>query len=118
MKRSYTYVINFILDQTVPLKTMLVKASHPKWITSEFKKLVHKRDVYKKEFIKFRTTESWEAFRHMRNTVVRLKRKLKANELKVLAAESKNKLKKAWQMFNDQIGRGKVMSLRKKGIYP
>jgi len=117
------FTLNHILDQNIPVKTVHMKPNQPKWLSAEFKKLVHLRDNAKKQFTSSKSRVTWERFRRLRNNVLALKRKLKAKELQNAAkvlARSNNKSKVEWRLFNDEIGRRKcqpkINSLNRAGV--
>ena len=105
--------IVLILDQTIPNKTVKVKTNQPKWLTPEFKRLIHVRDNAKKQFISSKSRETWARYQSLRKNVNAAKRKLKASELKRAVqslSQSTNKSKIEWKLFNQEIGRSKVNS--------
>jgi len=108
--KMLSYFTNYVLDQTLPMKTILVKTKQPKWLTADFKRLLHRRDSAKAQFQKSRTRESWENFRCLRNEVNVSKNKLKSKELRRVAndcSKSENKSKVEWRQWNEEIDRGK-----------
>jgi len=97
----------------VPMKTVLVKSQRPKWLTSEFKRLLHSRDRAKKQFLNSRSAASWEKYRVQRNRVHQEKRRLKAAALNKAAkrgSKTMNRSKVEWKILNQEIGRGKSHS--------
>ena len=108
--KVFFFLTNFILDKTVPVKSVLVKSQHPKWLSADFKLILHSRDRAERQFHVSRTPQSWEYYRVKRKQVNHEKRKLKAAAMKHSANQSDrtvNRLKVEWKLFIEGIGRGK-----------
>jgi hypothetical protein len=108
--RVFVSTVLVILDSTAPIKTILVKARLPKWMTPEFKKLLHERDKFRALFTRLRTEGSWEMYRKFRNRAIALKKSLKAAGIRGAVEESAklmNKAKAHWRAFNEVVGRNR-----------
>jgi len=111
--KTCTSILHFSLDKTIPVKTVLVKAYRPKWLTAKFERVLHSRDSALKIFLSSRSQASWRNYRLKRNQAVLEKRKLKAEALTSAAnqgALTMNSSKAEWRLLNEEIGRGKKRS--------
>ena len=52
-----------IVDKHAPLRTMLVRARNSPWITSELKKQMHDRDIFKMKSSKSTDPNDWTQFK-------------------------------------------------------
>jgi hypothetical protein len=120
--RVFHFTVLHVLDSTAPIKSVLVKSRLPKWLTPDFKRLLHLRDNLKKHYNALRTPESWDLYRKARNLAIKLKKELKRAGVRAeveRVSRSVHKSKAHWKIFNEISGRSKqkivIPSLVKHG---
>lgn len=106
--KVFHVTIKHVLDVHAPLRSINVKARKKKWISPEFDTISRKVEKAGRKYKASRDQENFAAYKIIRNKANRMKTKLKYNAIKISVTENLKKSKKAWEIMNCEIGRGKI----------
>ena len=106
-----------ILDIHAPLRKQRVKNKASPWLTSEIKKLMHKRDYLKKKSISNKSKATFEAYKRVRNKINAEIKRAKVNYLNKEIDNDNQNSWHTWRAINTLLGRkSKVTGVRELNV--
>ena len=64
-----------IVNNHAPVKSKIMKGQRVPYMNGELRKTINVRNMLKKKYDKYKTTENWKKYRNHRNLVTRLRKK-------------------------------------------
>ena len=92
-----------VVKKHAPLGTHRVSTKKPQWVNEEFLKAVKERDYFKKVAADSKSVSDWDNFKKKRNSVNRLKSKLKSSFYNNKLREEKSNPKRLWNTIKDLL---------------
>lgn len=99
LANNFTESISQILDEMCPMKKVKFKQkySDKKWITTEIKELMKKRDTLYRRAVYEKTKENWNEFKRVRNQIVKQIKIEKDNYFHRMIDQNKGNPKELWK---------------------
>ena len=97
---KWSSLLSLIIEKHAPMRTIKVSDKLTPWLTTDFRKLARSRDKLKTSAIKNKSSILMNSYKHVRNKVNNLGKKLKRDYFTKKIALYKGNLKEIWKTSN------------------
>ena len=101
----FTETLVLLIEKHAPLQHRRVSQKYCPWLTSEYHKLRKTRDKLKKFAVKSKSTYLFSSYKHVRNKVNALNRKLKNEYYTKQINENLGNTKQTWKIVNEIVNK-------------
>ena len=102
---NFIEVLLLLIERDAPLQQRRVSQKYCPWLTSDFHKLRKSRDKLKKAAIKSKSNYIMASYRHLRNKVNSLNKRLKKDYYSSKIQENVGNLKQTWKIVHEIVNK-------------